>query len=351
LSIVADSYRFVVGVDTHAATHTLALIEAGSGARRDQAQFPTSPAGLNRAVAWISRRTAGESALIAIEGTGSYGATLTSHALDIGLAVVEPPRPAPRRGSKNDTLDAASVADSVRHLKPSELTWPRATTGIRAGLRVLLVARDQMTTHRTAVLNALTALVRTHQLGIDARRPLTSAQLQLLAAMRTRPAQPWHLQMAAAEAKRLAIEIATLDQQLAANHKTLATAVSRVAAHLMAQYGFGPVTTAQILVSYSHHGRFRSEAAFATLAGVAPIEASSGNTTSHRLNPFGDRQLNRALHVIAKTRIDAADREPRTQAYCQRRRAEGLSERAIRRCLKRYIARATYRQLQHLTLA
>ena len=73
MSIVADSYRFVVGVDTHAATHTLTLIEAGSGARRDQAQFPTSPAGLSRAVSWINRRCAGQPTLVAIEGTGSYG--------------------------------------------------------------------------------------------------------------------------------------------------------------------------------------------------------------------------------------------------------------------------------------
>lgn len=109
--------------------------------------------------------------------------------------------------------------------------------------------------------------------------------------------------------------------------------------------GVGPVTAAIVLASYSHHGRVRSEAAFAALAGASPIPASSGNTNRHRLNRYGDRQLNRALDVVARTRGLA---DPATRAYIERRTAEGKCPREIRRCLKRFIARQILRQLQTL---
>ena len=107
----------------------------------------------------------------------------------------------------------------------------------------------------------------------------------------------------------------------------------------------GPVTTGIILTAYSHHGRFRSEAAFAALAGASPLQASSGNTTRHRLNRHGDRQLNMALDVIIKNRMRF---DETTRTYVERRTAEGLSYREIKRVLKRYLARSIFRQLQHL---
>ena len=105
------------------------------------------------------------------------------------------------------------------------------------------------------------------------------------------------------------------------------------------------MTVAWILVAYSHHGRFHSEAAFAALAGVAPLQASSGNTTRHRLNRHGDRLLNEALDVIARTRM-RFDKD--TKLYVAKRTAEGMSFKEIKRVLKRYIARNIFRQLQIL---
>ncbi len=98
-------------------------------------------------------------------------------------------------------------------------------------------------------------------------------------------------------------------------------------------------------MSYSHPGRCRNDAAYAALGGVNPIPASSGQTTRHRLNRGGDRALNQALHTIAMARMRDC---PTTRAYLTRRRAEGKTDREIRRCLKRYIARQLYR---HLTAA
>ena len=106
--------------------------------------------------------------------------------------------------------------------------------------------------------------------------------------------------------------------------------------------GIGPVTAAVALAAWSHPGRVRSEAAFASLAGVNPIPASSGNTVRHRINRGGDRRLNRALHMVAVTRIRM---DPRTRSYVEKRTAEGRTPREIRRCLKRYIVRQIYRQL------
>lgn len=112
---------------------------------------------------------------------------------------------------------------------------------------------------------------------------------------------------------------------------------------LLAERGVGPLTAAEILVAWSHPGRLRSEAAFAMMAGAAPIPASSGQTVRHRLNRRGDRQLNRALHTIVLSRL--AHHEE-TRAYAARRRAEGKTPREIRRCLKRYVARRLFRLLE-----
>jgi transposase len=119
--------------------------------------------------------------------------------------------------------------------------------------------------------------------------------------------------------------------------------VTVMAPALLTQPGIGPITAAQLLISWSHPGRFRSEAAFAMLAGAAPVEASSGQVVRHRLNRGGDRQLNRALHTIVMLR--QVHHEP-TRAYTSRRIAQGKSEREIRRCLKRTVTRQLYRLLE-----
>jgi len=98
------------------------------------------------------------------------------------------------------------------------------------------------------------------------------------------------------------------------------------------------------VVSFSHPGRVRNDAAFAALAGTSPLAASSGQRTRHRLNRGGDRALNRAVHTIALTRMRSC---PRTRSYVARRTDEGKTTREIRRILKRYITRELYRALSH----
>ena len=141
----------------------------------------------------------------------------------------------------------------------------------------------------------------------------------------------------------MARRLRALAQEAADYERQLAELAQALAPNLLAERGVGALTAAQILVSWSHAGRLHSQDAFAALAGVAPIPASSGQVQRHRLNRFGDRHLNRALHMIALSRSRC---DPATQAYIARRTAEGKSPREIRRCLKRYIARRLFRLLE-----
>jgi transposase len=137
-------------------------------------------------------------------------------------------------------------------------------------------------------------------------------------------------------------------QQLTAEERVLAgeiaTLTRALAPQLLNQPGVGPLATAQLVISWSHRGRIRDEAAFARLAGVAPIPASAGQTVRHRLDRSGDRRLNRALHMILVTRRRT---HPAAIAYINRRVQEGKTRRKANRCLKRYLARNLYRLLEH----
>ncbi|WP_121259009.1 IS110 family transposase [Nocardioides ferulae] len=353
MAIVAHAHPFVIGVDTHARSHTLAILIAATGSLVDSAQFPATSAGMKRAIVWVARRTEGDlGSLWAIEGVATYGARIARIATKAGYPVVEAPRMdarAQRGTGKSDPLDARRIAAAALALDTTQLRHPRADDGVRAALRTLITAREHMTDDRTACVNGLTALLRVADLGVDARKPLTGQQIREVAAWRARSreiAEDVATATARAEAVRLAKRVETLDSELTMNHATLKALIeSSKAAPLLEKTGIGPLTAAVVYAAWSHPGRVRDEAAFASLAGVSPIPASSGNTSRHRLNRGGDRRLNRALHMATVTRM-VHDAE--TRAYVEKRRAEGLTNREIRRCLKRYLARQLFRNLNSL---
>lgn len=343
MTIVADHYSYVVGVDTHAATHDLAIIEARTGALRDHAVFPTTPAGLARAADWIARRSNGEvtGTLISMEGTRSYGAQLSEKLLGIGYRVVDAPAPKRARGqAKNDHLDALTAARTTLYKPIDGLADARAGE-LATVLQTLLTARNAMTGERTRAINALTALLRTHDLGIDARTKPNRSQITQISNWRTRN-EPLTTHTARTEAIRLACRIQALATDLATNEDTLRTIVAATKPTLLDLVGVGPVNAAIVLTAWSHPGRIRNREAFAKLAGACPIQIASGNRDEHRLNRSGDRQFNRALHSIAQTRMRYDDR---TRAYTARRTTEGLTRPRIRRCLKRYIANELFNHL------
>lgn len=346
MTIVSQAFDHVIGVDTHAKTHTLVILNR-HGARLDAQTFPTNPAGLRRAQAWVQRAAPGQT-LIAMEGTGSYGAQFCDLLTAAGLPVAEtkPPRRNSRRAGKSDDIDAEQAARHVLSLPLSRVITPRTHAGDSAALSVLLTARDAIRKNRSALINQLTALVRGYGLGIDARAALTHEQILRIARWRTPTTLDAGTATIRAEASREAQEILRRDKELLHNEKGLTQHVRNLAGWLLDERGVGPVVAAQLLVAWSHPGRIRSEAAFARFAGVAPIPASSGNTTRHRLDRGGDRQLNRALWVTAFNRYH---HDPNTAAYVQRKLHDGKNPTEIIRTLKRYIARSLFRKLEHHT--
>jgi len=243
---------------------------------------------------------------------------------------------------KSDPLDARRIATAVLSLDSDELRHPRQDDGVRAALRVLVTARDHMNVERTANVNSLIALLSVVDLGIDARKPLTSKQVCEVSRWRNRD-EELGAATARAETVRLAKRVVDLGEDLKSNATSMTVLVRQSrAAVLLERTGIVPMTAAIALTAWSHPGRVRSEAAFACLAGVNPIPASSGNTTRHRLNRGGDRRLNRALHMATIVRMT---HDPETRAYVEKRRAEGRTTKEIRPILKRYLARQIYRTL------
>lgn len=348
MTTVAEVVDAVVGGDTHADTHTL-QVALPSGAEVATATFRNTPAGSAEAVAWIVEHAPGPRVAVGLEGTRSYGVALARVLAAAGMPVVEVERPArrDRRGrGKSDAIDARHAALRVLALDAARLPTPRAD-GDREALRILLCARRDLATSKTAWSNQLTALLRG---GGDRDRELvaaggwTQAALRRITRRRHVPGQTREQVVRREEAARLARAVLAAAADLDANRAQLLGLVADLAPGLTDHVGIGPVSAAQALVSFSHPGRIHSEAAFAALAGASPLQASSGRTVRHRLNRGGDRALNRALHDIATTRMR---HDPRTRAYLERRRAEGKTDREIRRCLKRYIARQLYRTLDN----
>jgi transposase len=342
--MVAELVDAVVGGDTHRDTHTLEMVTP-VGATIATLTIDNDDAGFADVLAWIAVHAPGRRIVVGLEGTRSFGIGLARAlaAADITVVEVERSLRAKRRRGKSDPIDAHRAAEHVLRMDAARMPIPRAD-GDREALRILVSARAEIAGTKTRQICRLKALLLA---GDDADRDLsrgalTIARLDAIARRRGRPGDTVEAAVRRAEARRLAIAIRDAERELAANHKHLAALVEAFAPGLLRRHGVGPVTAAQVILSWSHRGRCRSEAAFAALAGAAPIPASSGRTTRHRLHRGGDRQLNKALYIIAITRTGSC---PRTRDYIAKRQAEGKTDGEIRRMLKRYIARELYRAL------
>jgi transposase len=342
--MLADQLDYVIGVDPHRDTHAVAVVEVRSGVVVFETSVAANGEGYKAALFLAVDRAPGRRAF-AIEGAGSYGAGLTRFLTDRGECVFEVARLRRERrsGGKTDALDAIRAARSV--LGQSQPAQPRAG-GKREALRALMAAREGAVNARRAGLCQLRDLIVTAPEPLRSElRPLTRGRLlKRLAAVRPDRHRDVELRgtlQALRSLARRAQHLTAEERELAAQIETL---TCELAPHLLEQPGVGPLAAAQLLLSWSHPGRVRSEAAFARLAGCAPIPASSGQTIRYRLDRSGDRQLNRALHMILVNR--RRWHEP-TIAYIARRRQDGKTTREANRCLKRYLARNLYRLLEH----
>src|SRR5215210_404161 len=341
--------RVTVGVDTHTDQHVGVALDQ-FGRRLGTRSIPTTPTGFAELLAWASGFGVLEQ--IGIEGTGSYGAGLTRWLRTRGLTVVEVERPdrqsrqARRRRGKSDPLDAEAAARAVQ--AGTVIGQPKAGDGQVEMIRTLRLARRSAMKARTQAANQLHALVVTAPDDLRARlRPLPMAELiTLVAAFRPlRSGAVLGTPLAAAKLalKRLALRYRQLSAEIDALDVHLDQLVASAAPELLAVKGVGTDIAGALLVAAGDNpDRLHSEAAFASLCGVAPIPASSGKTNRHRLSRGGDRDANRALYLLALGRMGW---DPATRTYVTRRTAAGLSKPEIIRCLKRYIAREIYRIL------
>ena len=340
----------VVGAGTHLDTHTAAICDAG-GRVVSQLQVPATTAGYVQLLAWARSAAGGRPVAWAVEGTRHYGLGLARHLTAQGEHVSEidcSRHIGKRRAGKSDPIDAVRAA---RELLARPVPAQMRADGDREALRLLMTGRDNAVQSAKTARTALAAVLVTAPAGLREQiRPLPRERRAKACAALTCP------DGADRQTRVLHQALARLGQRIAALAEVAANPeaqISEIAGDMTpglvtAEYGLGYLSAAQILLSWSHPGRIRSEQAFAMLSGTAPVPVSSGRTDRHRLNRLGDRQLNRAIHTIAVTRMRC--HQP-TQAYVQRRRAEGKTDREIRRCIKRYLARHLYRTLTNGSLS
>ena len=332
-------WTVAIGIDTHKDRHVAVALDR-LGGQLDSVEVPATSAGYLALLKWADGL--GEPAF-ALEGSGSYGAGLARFLQAAGCRVFEAERPkrGQRRRGKSDLIDALLAAR--RLLAGERLGRPRGPVGRREDLRLLLLERRSAIRARTAALNQLQATLVTAPERLRARLGALAGEQLARAVVRLQPRGEGAV--LGGVLRRLGRRVHNLDSELAQLECELEAIVSTLVPELLAEVGVGPVCAAQLVVSSGDPARMVSEASFAALAGTSPVDASSGRQQRHRLNRGGDRQLNRALHVIALSRIRW---HPQTTAYHERLLAAGKTKREARRCVKRMLARHFHHQLSSL---
>lgn len=334
------SGHVVIGVDTHKHIHVAAVLDTIGGILATLT-VPTDTGGFKQLLTWAD--SFGKVLAFGIEGTGSYGATLTSFLRRHGHKVVEAGRPDRRQrrlNGKSDTLDAENAARSV--LAGFATVIPKTADSSVEMIRQLKIAHDSAVTDRSAAMISMKAML-VH--ADDTLRRETNRMTPIKLARHLAALRPRNLETPADSLRHALRSLARRWQHLDSEAKELRASIEalviRTAPQLLEQFGIGVDTAAEILiVAGDNPERIHSEAAFAKLAGISPVPTGSGMTSGrHRINHGGHRQLNAAIYrtVIVRMRFH----EP-TIAYVARRTAEGKSKRDIIRCLKRYVIREVY---------
>ena len=319
------------GVDTHADMHVAAALDPIGGLLGVE-EFPVTPAGYAGLLGWLGGF--GTVGLVGIEGTGSYGAGLARHVTAAGsirvVGVDRSDRQDRRRQGKSDPLDAVSAARAAQSGRARGA--PKGRDGAVEAIRALMVAKRSARSERTQTSSQARSLIVTGPDDLRTRFAghTVTALVSELAALRPRPgdAVGYATRIALRELGRRA---EFLDGQLGRLDELIVPLVTARAPGLLALHGVGPDTAALLLIAAGDHPhRLRSEAAWAHLCAAAPIPASSGKVTRHRLNPGGNREASHALWRIVITRMSS---HAPTRAYVGRRSEQGLSKKEIIRCL------------------
>jgi transposase len=334
----------ILGVDTHLEFHVAVAVDH-LGRRLGELSVPTTAKGYEMLLRWAE--AFGPVRCAGVEGTSSYGAGIARHLRTHGIEVLEVERPKHLRRSsrrnrqKSDPSDAEAAARVVLAGEASGV--PKSADGRVEMIRVLRASRRSAVKARTQAANQLQGLrVTAPEHLLKRLRGLSTKELVSVAA-RFRPGNdPEDVEAATRFALRsVARRYETLSEEIFELEAHLERLVGQAAPELVSLAGTDSAATL-LIVAGDNPQRLGSEASFASLCGVSPIEASSGKVVKHRLNRGGNREANRALYMVCLSRMR---RDPRTQEYVARRTMEGKSKREIIRCLKRYIAREVYRVL------
>lgn len=340
MTIVEVARPVTGGVDTHLDVHVAAVLDHIGGLLGVES-FSTTPTGYRSLVAWMA--AFGPIDRVGVEGTGAYGAGLARHLARCGVEVIEVDRAnrqARRAHGKSDPADAVEAARAAQSGRAAGVAKSR--DGNVEAVRVLVVAKRSARDTRIKTLNQMRHLSFTGPDALRARlKGLTAAQLAIdTAALRPRSGGDVVMYATKVALRVLGGRVLALDDELVRLDRLLEDIVTVAAPELLAVYGIGVDTCAALLVAAGDNpGRLRSEAAWAHLCGVAPLEASSGKVVRHRLDRGGDRHANQALWRIVMVRMA---NDLRTRTYVERRTKEGRSKREIIRVLKRYVAREVY---------
>jgi len=330
----------VIGTDTHKRTHALSAVDEGTGRVRGHREITADEDGHLVAVKWA--RGLDAERVWAIEDCRGVSRRLEQTLIAAGERVV---RVAPhrmgvsRRGErqpgKSDEIDSLAIARAV--VKDGVERFPAAFLDEQAmEIRLLSDHRHDLVAERTRAQNRL----RWHLVSLDPELEASlkrgalsdSRQLDRIDRRLRRPGQGARTRVARDQVS----QIRSLTRQINTLKDELLALIKAHRPQLLAEIGCGPLTAAILIGRTAGAERFQTDASFALQSGTAPIKCSSGQRDQHRLNRGGDRQLNRALHMIAITR---AQHHPETREYLARKRAEGQTSKGALRCLKRHLAR------------
>ncbi|MEU9489291.1 IS110 family transposase [Streptomyces decoyicus] len=329
----------VLGVDTHGEVHVAAVVSP-LGKILGTESFPATAAGYRQLLGWARKR--GTVRRAGVEGTGTFGAGLSRYLLAQQVEVYEvnrPDRSARRLLGKSDPLDAQAAARAV--LSGRARARAKSGDGPVHSARMLKLAKDSAVKARTQAINQLKAVLVIADPALRERLSRLGNRELFRTCRRLGPDDGEDGESAVAQATHMTLRmLAERIEQIDELNQRLTQLVEHHAPQLLVPVGIGPDSAVTLLITMGDNPeRLNTEASFAALCGVSPIEYSSGQRRTRRLNHGGDRQANAALHRIVFTRLR---HDPRTQAYYERRTQEGKTRREIIRCLKRYAAREVF---------
>jgi len=332
-----------IGVDTHSEFHVAAVLDE-RGRELGTERFDANASGYKALIRWAA--SFGPITGAGIEGCGSWGTGLSRYSTGRGIEVIEvnrPNRQHRRRHGKSDAVDALAAARAVQSGEAT--ASPRGNNGPIEGLRTLRIAIRSANKARTQAINQLRSVISTAPEGLRARFVGLSRKRLVVTAAALRPgAGTDPTTITKTTLRSLARRITHLDTELAElsqHRRWLVT--SYAPPQLLAEPGIGPAVASDLLIALGDNPeRVRTEASFAALCGVSPVDASSGRQQRHRLNRGGDRHANNALWRIIMVRLAT---DPTTRDYLNNAVAKGKTKREAIRNLKRYTARHIWRIL------